>query len=393
MNRQVLNSDVQTFIKDNLNADVHKIAMGKSPFPEISGQDLANQIASRKKSRQKLPTWFNTEGIYYPALLSVEQCSSEITAAYKATLTKGDQLIDLTGGFGVDSYYFSRNNSLVTHCEINQELSAIAQYNAEQLDQQHTNFICGNGLEYLKQTAQRFTTIYIDPARRSSAGKVFMLKDCSPNVVESLEFLLRKTERLLIKTAPLLDLSAGLKELNQVTAIHIVSVKNECKELIWVLEPGFQGPAQIVCTTLNHSQKQFRFTMGDEQPGAATAVVLAGAYLYEPDVALLKSGAFNLIAERYGLQKLHAQTQLYVSDHIKPSFPGRIFQVEEVMSTAAIKKEKNLVGSVIVRNYPDKAAVLVGKYHIKPDDDQFLIFTTNAREQRIILRSTILQHY
>ena len=393
MNKQLINQPVQDYIHDNLNADVHKIAMAKSPFAGITGKELANQIASKKKSLRKLPTWFNTKLIYYPALLSVEQCSSELTAAYKAGLAKGNTLIDLTGGYGVDSYYFSKQVQTVTHCEINEELSAIASYNGILLKEENVTFICGDGIEFLKNTVQEFDSVYIDPARRSSSGKVFMLKDCTPNVVENLDLLLLKAKRILVKTAPLLDLSAGLKELRHVAEIHIVSVKNECKELIWVIERDFDAPTTVICTTLNTAQKQFSFLMGEEANTAITGTIIPGQYLYEPDVALLKSGAFNLIAERYKLQKFHHQTQLYTSPVIHDEFPGRIFKIDQVMSAAKIKKEKNLVGNVIVRNYPDKAASLVDKYHIKPDDTQFMIFTQSSTEGKVIIRCTIIQHY
>lgn len=394
MNKHIPDSAVQTYIHEQLHADVHKIAMAKSPFPEVSGKELANQIAARKKSARKLPTWFNTELIYYPALLSIEQCSSEITAAYKAGLTGGNSLIDLTGGFGVDSYYFAKVNQSVFHCEINEELSEIARYNGGLLGQANTTFISGDGIAFLAHTDQQFDFVYIDPARRSSSGKVFMLKDCTPNVIAHLDLLLSKAKRVLIKTAPLLDLSAGLKELDHVAEIHIVSVKNECKELIWVVERNFGGRPQIVCTTLNETQKQFSFFIGEEVNTIATETpVETGHYLYEPDVALLKSGAFNLIAEKYQLHKFHSQTQLYLSSVIHTAFPGRIFKIEQVLSAGAFKKEKNLVGSVIVRNYPDKAAALVEKYQIKPDDTQFIIFTQSKTEGKIIIKSTIIQHY
>lgn len=462
MNKHIPDSEIQDYILEHLHADVHKIAMGKSHFPEVSGKELANQIAAKKKSMRKLPTWFGTEKIYYPALLSIEQCSSEVTAAYKATLAVGREesgrsgseritsdrltplkvrpagdladteikkdaattdktittaektpdtetisaetsaknslstgktLIDLTGGYGVDSYYFSKVMSAVIHCELNPELSAIAAYNSVLLNQENTTFYCGDSLAYLHNSTQHFDCIYIDPARRSDAGKVFMLKDCTPNVIANLSLLLEKSDRILIKTAPLLDLTAGLKELQQVSEIHIVSVKNECKELIWIIEKNFKGRTKIVSTTLNAKQKQFSFHLGDEAASDIKGTLTSGTYLYEPDVALLKSGAFNLIADRYNLQKFHQQTQLYVSDKIHPDFPGRIFSIEQVISTGALKKEKNLTGSVIVRNYPDKAASLVDKYQIKPDDTQFIIFSQSSKAGKIVIRCTIIQHY
>lgn len=393
MNRDILTIEVQDYIRQHLNADVHKIAMGKSPFPGITGKELANQIAAKKKAVRKLPTWYHTKQIYYPALLSVEQCSSETTAAYKSQLAIGSSLIDLTGGYGVDSYHFSKVMSAVVHCELNEELSCIAAYNAALLGQDNISFYCGDGLDFLRNSTEHFDSIYIDPARRSDAGKVFMLKDCTPNVVEHLDLLLKKSKHILIKTAPLLDISAGLKELKNVAEVHIVSVRNECKELIWIIEKDFEGPVKLVSTTLNATQKQFSFYVGEEVSATIHGSVTAGSYLYEPDVALLKSGGFNLIAERYNLQKFHQQTQLYTSARIHEDFPGRIFRIDEVVSAGTIKKEKNLVGSVIVRNYPDKAASLVEKYHIRPDDVQFIIFSQSSTEGKIVIKSTIIQHY
>lgn len=393
MNKQLLASEIQEYIQRNLNADVHQIALAKSPFAGTTGKELANQIAAKKKAQRKLPTWFNTPGIYYPALLSVEQCSSEVAAAYKAQLAVGDSLLDLTGGYGVDSYFFSKAVAAVTHCEINTELSDIAAHNLPLLGGHNITFIAGEGLTFLLNNAQHLSTIYIDPARRSTAGKVFMLKDCTPDVITHLDLLLQKSDRLLIKTAPLLDISLGLKELKDVAEIHIVSIKNECKELIWILEPGFTGKTKIVATTLNVTQKQFSFFTGEELPADIAGHLVPDQYVYEPDVALLKSGAFNLIAQRYQLQKFHSQTQLYTAPIIHQDFPGRIFKIDDIVSAGTIKKEKDLKGSVIVRNYPDKAAALVEKYQIKPDDHRFIIFTQSKNDGKIVIKCTILQHY
>lgn len=397
MNSSILDNAVQVYIRDNQHADVHQIAMAKSPFSGITGAELANQIAARKKCIKKLPAWYHTAGIYYPPLLSVEQCSSEITAAYKAKLASGNTLIDITGGYGVDSYYFSKTNNSVIHCEINDELSAIASHNAPLLGQKNIRFIAGDGIKILSGSPETYDTIFIDPARRSSSGKVFMLKDCTPDVVENLDLLLSKAKRILIKTAPLLDLSAGLKELSHVAEIHIVSVRNECKELIWVIEKGYTGKPKIISTALNAQEKQFSLTKDEEESVAAERVSFAdpkpGQYLYEPDVALLKSGAFNFIAERYRLQKLDYQTQLYVSDAINDSFPGRIFKIDQVLSAGDLKKEKNLISNVIVRNYPAQAALLVKKFQITPHDTFFMIFTQSHMLGKIVLKATIIQHY
>jgi len=394
LNKHILDQPVQEFISQHLNDDVHKIAMAKSPFKEVEARELANQIAAKNKSVRKLCTWYQTEGIYYPPLLSIEQCSSETTAAYKAKLALGNSLIDLTGGFGVDSYYFAKTVSSVLHCEINPELSEIAEYNAKVLGQDNINFLATDGLVQLQDSPASFDTIYIDPARRSSAGKVFMLKDCTPNVVEHLDLLLKKSARIIVKTAPLLDLSAGIKELGKVTEIHIVSVKNECKELLWIIEKHEVSSVKITCTTLNESEKSFSFFKGDEE--ASLPQILnetPSGYLYEPDAALLKSGAFNLIGLTYRLKKLNTQTQLYTSEQINNQFPGRIFKINRIISSGELKKEKQLVGNVIVRNYRDKAENLVKKYKIKPDNQQFLIFTESKNDGFIVIDATIEQHY
>ena len=394
MNEHILDQSVQEFISRHLNDDVHKIAMSKSPFKEVEARELANQIAAKNKSARKLPEWYNHSGIYYPPLLSIEQCSSETTAAYKAKLPIGNSLIDLTGGFGVDSHYFAKIVGSVVHCEINSELSEIAAHNATILGQNNISFLATDGVEYLKNTTAKFDTIYIDPARRSTAGKVFMLKDCTPNVVEHLDLLLDKSSRIIIKTAPLLDLTAGLKELKNVSEIHIVSVKNECKELLWVIDKVESANVKITSVTLNETEKSFSFFKGDEE--SAETELLSGTpsgYLYEPDTALLKSGAFNLIGSIYGLKKLNLQTQLYTSEKVNIEFPGRIFKINRVISSGELKKEKQLIGNVIVRNYRDKAENLVKKYKIKPDNHRFLIFTESKNDGYIVIDATIEQHY
>jgi 16S rRNA G966 N2-methylase RsmD len=394
LNKHIVNPSVQEYISHHLHDDVAKIAMAKSPFEGIAARELATQIAAKNKAAKKLPSWYHQMGIYYPALLSMEQCSSETTAAYKARLIKGNSVIDLTGGFGVDTHYFAKNATAVTHCEINEELSAIAAYNAGIFQQHHIQFLAADGIQLLQNTAANFDTIYIDPARRAAAGKVFMLQDCTPNVVVQLELLLAKSQRIMIKTAPLLDLTAGLKELKNVTEIHIVSVKNEVKELLWIIEKAAQTPLQLIAVTLNEAEKEFRFFKGAEEQAETRLLEHTPAgYLYEPDAALLKSGAFNLIALTYGLEKLNTQTQLYTSNVINSLFPGRIFKINKVINAGELKKEKTLKGNVIVRNYRDKAENLVKKYKIKADNHQFLIFTQSKKDGYIVLDATIAQHY
>jgi precorrin-6B methylase 2 len=395
MNNKLLAKPVQDYINANLNADVNQIALAKSPFEGITSAELATQVTAKKKSERKLPTWFHTENIYYPPVLSIEQTSSEITAKYKSNLAKGDTLIDITGGFGIDTYYFAKKVKEVIHCEINPELSAIAKYNAQALNAKNIEFKAEDGIAYIQNTATTFNTIYVDPARRAEKGKVFMLKDCTPDIVGNLDALLKKSSRIIVKTAPLLDISAGLAELKQVSEIHIVSVKNECKELLWVIDKGFDKDTKVIAVTLNYEvEKDFSFYRSVANGTVQFAESLSiNNYLYEPDAALLKSGAFNLIGSTYGISKLHPQTQLFTATIIKTDFPGRIFKIEAILSTAELKKETNLKGNVIVRNYPAKPEDLVKKYKIKSDQEQFLIFTKIANGENVILKASILQYY
>lgn len=394
MNKKILAKDVQKYIDSNLNTDVAQIALAKSPFDGISSAEIVTQIGSKKKSQKKLPTWFNASEIYYPPTLSIEQTSSEITAKYKSKLVKGDSLIDITGGFGVDAYYFAKTAKTVTHCEINEDLSGIAKYNAAVLGIDNINFLPVNGIAYLSSGSENFDTIFVDPARRSETGKVFMLKDCTPDVAANLDILLTKANRIIVKTAPLLDIKAGFSELKNVSEVHIVSLKNECKELLWVIDRDFKGTTKFIAVTINDSQKQFVFQHDEVDVPANYAESISNAdHLYEPDAALLKSGAFNLIGSRYGLQKLHPQTHLYCSKELNTAFAGRVFKVQAILTSAELKKMQNLKGNIIVRNYPAKPEELAKKYKIKPSDDQFLIFAKDNAGNNIILQSTIIQYY
>ncbi|MDQ7947363.1 MAG: hypothetical protein REI78_00500 [Pedobacter sp.] len=392
MNKKILFPEVQTYLDAHLQADAAKVALAKPAFDGIGSSELAGQLSSKQKAQHKLPTWFTKPNIYYPPPLSIEQTSSEVTASYKSTLAIGPNLIDLTAGFGVDSYFFAQKVKKVVSCEINPALAVISAYNAKVLHV--TNLVVEpvNGLDFLQDTNQVFQTIYIDPARRSSSNKVFKLKDCTPDVTQYLDLFLTKAERTIIKTAPLLDLTAGLSALRQVSEIHIVSVKNECKELLWVLDRSHTGTPKVICATLNQEKKRFTFQYDEQQASPNLATGPIAGFLYEPDVALLKSGAFNLIGETFKLRKLHPQSQLYCSGQVNSSFLGRIFEIESVLQFNEFKKGKNWLGNVIVRNFPEQAQQLVKKYQIRPSHDNFLIFTQTV-DGYVVIKTKILQYY
>src|SRR5690606_7794752 len=300
----------------------------KSPFADISSKELAQQIESKKSAGRKLPSWFNTPGIYFPKKVSIEQSSSELTAAYKAGLIKGSSLLDLTGGFGADSYYFSKKAQYVVHCELNEELSAIAAHNAKVMQAENIRFISGDGLSFLKKEEEKFNTIYIDPSRRVQSRRVFLLSNCEPDVPHHLDFLFEKGERIIVKTSPLLDIQSGLKELKNVSQVHVISIKNDCKEVLFVLDKNFSGEAGIHCALINEKEtSKFQFSFSEERNTKLISYSLPRSWLYEPDAAVLKAGCFKTPAFKFGLEKIHPNTHLYTSEVIQEDFPGRIFRI------------------------------------------------------------------
>jgi len=225
LNNHILNKEVQSFINTNLKSDVTKLILKGSPFENVSIQEIAEQLLAKNSCEKKLSTWFNTENIYYPNKLNIEQTSSEITATYKSDLVSGETLMDITGGFGVDAYFFSQKVAKITHCEIAEELSAIVSYNFKQLQVKNiTTYLC-DGIEFLEKSKEKFEWIYADPSRRNDAkGKVFLLGDCLPNIPENLNLLFQKTNNILLKVSPILDIISAINELKFVKEIHVVAI-------------------------------------------------------------------------------------------------------------------------------------------------------------------------
>jgi hypothetical protein len=380
VNQSILRAEVQQYIQDHLHDDVNKIALSKSPFIDVSSRELAEQIDGKKRAEKKLPSWYQTPQIIYPAKLSIEQSSSEATGEFKSRLLLGDKLIDLTGGFGVDDFYFSRKAKAIVHFEQNAELSAIAEHNLEILGVRNMKFLQGDSIEFLASTAETFDTIYVDPSRRVQAKKVFLLKDTEPDVISALPLFLSKAKRVLIKTSPLFDIQSGLKELTNVREVHVISLKNDCKELVWVIDADFVGEPLIVCTAIKaEGEKGFRFRFSEERSSEVKMASVIESYLYEPDVALLKAGCFKSIANQFQISKLHINTHLYTSGHPNSNFIGKIFLVDSVADYKTFSKEKRPIkANVVVRNFPHTPDELKKKHKLSDGGDQFLIFTTLA---------------
>ncbi|WP_397447203.1 RsmD family RNA methyltransferase [Polaribacter sp. R77954] len=386
MNSHILNPEVQQFIADHLNTEITKLILKGSPFKEVSVQELANQIIAKQKCKKKLPTWFSAKNLYYPPKLSIEQTSSEITAKYKSGLVLGDKIIDITGGFGIDCYFFSKQFKQVTHCEINKELSDIVKYNYQQLKTEHIKTTAINGFDYLKQTQDTFDCIYIDPSRRDDIkGKVFLLKDCQPYIPPKIDFFFTKAKHILIKVSPILDISNTLKDLKNVKEVHIVAVNNEVKELLFLLQKEFKGEIKI--KTINfqkNSVQEFEFIFEDK---AESKYAMPLTYLYEPNVAILKSGGFHQIAKQLNIFKLHQHSHLYTSNEII-NFPGRRFKVNQTITYDKKKLRKLLPhkkANITSRNYPKTVAQFRKETKIKDGGEIYIFLTTNAKDKQILV--------
>ncbi|WP_422091360.1 class I SAM-dependent methyltransferase [Tenacibaculum ovolyticum] len=390
MNTTILQKEVQVFINENLKADINKLILKGSPFEGVSIQELANQIIAKQKSEIKLPTWFNTEKIYYPKKLSIEQTSSEITAEYKSKLITGDNFIDITGGFGIDCYAFAKQFKNAVHCEINEELSEIVSYNYQQLNINNITTVAKNGIDYLKNTNQKFDCIYIDPSRRNDVkGKVFLLNDCLPNVPENLEFLFTKTDTILIKNSPILDITSTINELNFVKEIHVISIKNEVKELLFFLKKGHKEIIEIkTLNTLKNKSEVFNFRL---KKTLNTTYSTPLTFLYEPNAAILKSGGFNEVSNQLKVNKLHQHSHLYTSKELIEFFPGRTFKIETIIPYNKKKIKKLLTtpkANITTRNFPKTVAQIRLETKLKDGGDVFLFFTTNVNNELIVISCT-----
>lgn len=363
------------------------VLLQKQQFTGISQKELAEQIEAKNKCLHKLPKWYNSPSVYFPNKLNIEQTSSEKTATYKSNLFKGKKAIDITGGFGVDTYYFSKHFEQVFHCEINERLSEIAAHNFNVFEAKNITSIKGNGVEYILNSDTTYDLIFADPSRRNdSKEKVFFLNDCLPNIPLYVDELLKKTDRILIKTSPLLDISTGLKELKFTTEIHVVAVQNEVKELLWILEK--KSPQKTRVTTVNLTKKKdeiFAFYLEEEKEIEASFSTPL-EYLYEPNSAILKAGAFKCASNHYKLLKLHEHSHLYTS-HNLVDFPGRVFKINEVVpySKKAIQKLKITKANITTRNFKESVSSLRKKYKIKDGGDTYLFFTTNSNNESIMI--------
>lgn len=386
MKKELLHINVQNYIQENLNEDPTKLILKGSPFKKIPIQELVEQIVSKKKCEKKLPTWFETENIYYPNKVNIEQTSSEVAANYKSNLVSGNSLIDITGGFGVDSFYFSKKIKQVVHCEINPELSEIVTYNFVIFKVKNIQTIASDGLEFIKNNLTKYDWIYADPSRRNETkGKVFLLQDCLPNIPSHLDALFEKTNHILLKVSPILDITASLNELKFVKEVHVVAVQNEVKELLFILEKGYTDSISIKTIHIkNESAETFNSLFNS---GAVATYSDPKTYLFEPNPAILKSGLFNDVSHQLKIDKIQVNSHLYTSKYLT-FFPGRSFKITHILSYDK-KILKKIIPSqkanITTRNFPESVAQIRKKIGFKEGGNHYIFFTTNLENKSIVL--------
>ena len=382
--KYLLKKEIQCFINQQLEKPAADLLFLAKRYPEWDMPSIAQQLEGKQKAKGKIPTWFNTYNILYPVRLSLEQCSSEETAKYKAKIIQGKRFIDVTGGFGVDTYFISESFKHSVHCEINEDLHHIAQHNFKILGS-GIKSLHQNGLKYLQTVQENFDLIYIDPARRNKLNqKVVKLSHYTPNILEHMDLLFKKGVNILVKTSPFLDIKQVLKELPFVKEIHIVSLKNECKEVLYLLDQKHTEEVKLHCIDIN--QSKFSFSYSQENETAPLSDPLD--YLYEANTSILKAGAFNSIAKNFKLRKLHINSHLYTSHDLVENFPGRTFKVNAICKfdkKELLKHISNKKANITRRNFPASVAEIRKKTGLKEGGQHYLFATTLKDNQPKIL--------
>lgn len=385
----MLDIATREFVEQHRNDDVRVLALQAKRFPAVDMHEAVVQIEGWQAAKAKLPTWAATEGILFPPKISMEQCSSELTAKYKASLVGGSCFADLTGGFGIDFSYISRGFDKAVYIERNEKLCAIARENFSLLGLEHATVLNGNSEEILA-LLDAMDWIFVDPARRDGDGrKVVALSDCEPNVVALEELLLKKSGKVMVKCSPMLDITEACRQLKNIEEIHIVAVNNECKELLFVLGSDAVGAPPVHCVNIVKEEvHDFVFTHDDEASASAAFCNEVGTYLYEPNAAVQKSGCSSVLSQRYGVKKLHPNSRLYTSEECVSSFPGRLFEVTEVFgfSKSEIKKVQALQkANITVRNFPENVQQLRKRLKLSDGGDNYIFATTLADGSKVLL--------
>lgn len=381
------------FIEEHQNDDTRALALQGKKYPDVDMAVAVTQIAGRQAAARKIPSWHAVSALRYPPHLSMEQCSSEATALYKASLLQGDTFADLTGGFGIDCAFIARRFRQADYVERQETLCRLACHNFPLLGLGHIRVHHRDGVEYLHEMLP-VDCLYLDPARRDGhGGKTVAISDCEPDVGALESLLVDKAKTVMVKLSPMLDLSLALHTLGTVSEVHVVAVNNECKELLLLLQKQpISSEVSIHCEHIagNGERQHYAFTSVQEKESACPLAQAVGAYLYEPNAAILKAGAFRSLTQAYPVEKLHASSHLYTSAVWVSGFPGRRFRVEAV-SGFGKKELKNFLqgmdqANITIRNFPLSVAELRKRLKLKEGGADYVFATTLADGQKVLIR-------
>lgn len=373
---------IQRYIREHEKYDVRNLVLKHKAILGIPAAHVFEQISSRKKAKEKLPLFYDTDGIIFPPSGNFEQSSSQATASYKSEIVrkilgeKKSSVADLTGGFGVDAFFLSRVVQMLHFVEPTSFLLEIARHNHLLLGAENINYHLMTAETFLQESPGHFDLIYLDPSRRNAEKKkIHALTECQPDVIKLKAEIFDKTSALLVKASPLLDIQAGIAQLACVKHVHVVSVNNECRELLFLCEKQFSGVATINAVNLTAGMEAFQFTFGEEREQAISFSDPL-TYLYEPNASILKAGGFKSVAHRFDVKKIQPNTHLYTSENLIDDFPGRKFMIEKLVRADAREMKRFFPdgkANVITRNYPLTAEQLKKKMKLKDGGEKFLI--------------------
>jgi 16S rRNA G966 N2-methylase RsmD len=379
--------DIEHFIRENYNKSNAELSLLLSKKSELPRDYIINQINGRNKARTKFPFLLEFKNFEFPSPRAISQASSEQAAKYKSKLFSGKRLADLSGGMGLDSYFFSKQFDYISYIEPDLKLFNLFTENIKALDAKDIN--CHNQLaeDFIKNSLKRFNLVYIDPDRRIAKSKAFKIDECEPNLKELLPFIWEKTDHCLVKLSPMLDIKQALTELNNCRQVIVVAIKNDCKELLFHLEKDFVGETLISTVNLNlESEQKFEFTYRLEQD-AIIDYSEPYKYLLDPNVAILKSGAFKSICQKYEINKIGVNTHLYTTNQVLTNFPGRQFKIIEEVK---LKKGTLSDANVISKNYPLKTEQIKSKFRIKEGGDDYLIALTDCNNKKRVFKCLLV---
>ncbi len=381
-----MNEATLEFIRIHADEDVRQLAFLGKKNPEVDMAYALDQIAGRQKARVKIPSWASIDGIVYPPHISMEQCSSEQTARYKARIAgNGEKIVDLTAGFGVDMAFMSAGFKQAVHVEMQPQLCAISSENYKHLGLNHVQVVCNDGVGYLHQM-EHADLIFIDPARRDQHGaRTYGIADCTPNVLEIIDEMLQKADRVMIKLSPMLDWQKTVADVGNVSQVHIVSVGNECKELLLEVKKGKDEKVKVFCV---NDDQVFSYEIGETHPFTPSPLH-SFTFLYEPNASVMKAGCFNLISHRFGITQPDANSHLFLSDKLVEGFPGRRFVIERVSTMNKRELKEALAGidkaNVAVRNFPLSVTDLRKRLKLKDGGDVYIFATTDAKKGHLVM--------